>query len=239
MIRVLIVDSVRLMCDAITSVLEDQPDMQVIGCATDVSEAINSTKECDIVLVNANLPDDGAYLLTRALTTNTDFGEKIHQPRIMVVGLVESKNSILRWVEAGARGYIRKEASVEEMLTNIRSVSQGNARVSPEVAGALMERLSEFATLFEDIDGGPLDLADLTPRETEVLKLLGCDFSNQEIADHLVVEVGTVKNHVHNILTKLDVSNRQEAAKVLTANRDEDRIIPRPFIIEPMNALAG
>lgn len=239
MIRVLIVDSVRLMCDAIATVLEDQPDMQVIGCATDVSDAINSTKECDIMLVNANLPDDGAYRLTRALTTNTDFGEKINQPRIMVLGLVESTTSILRWVEAGARGYIRKEASVEEMLTNIRSVSQGNAQVSPEVAGALMARLSEFATLFEDIDGGPLDLADLTPRETEVLKLLGCDFSNQEIADHLVVEVGTVKNHVHNILTKLDVSNRQEAAKALAENRDEDRTIPRPILIEPMNALAG
>jgi two-component system nitrate/nitrite response regulator NarL len=239
MIRVLIVDAVRLMCDAIASVLDDQPDMQVIGCATNVSEAIDSAKSCDIILVNANLPDDGAYRLIRALTTNTDYREKISQPRIMVVGLVESRNSILRWVEAGARGYIRKEASVDEMLTNIRSVSQGNARVSPEVAGALMERLAEFATLFEDIDGGPLDLVDLTPRETEVLKLLGCYFTNQEIADHLVVEVGTVKNHVHNILTKLNVSNRQEAAMVLAANRDEDQTIPRPVLAEPANALAG
>ena len=107
----------------------------------------------------------------------------------MVLGLVESKTAILRWIEAGARGYVRSEASIEELLENVRSVAKGNAQITPEIAGALVKRLAEFASWFDDIETGPVELASLTPREMEVLKLLSCDFSNQEIADHLVVEV--------------------------------------------------
>src|SRR3989304_5215006 len=162
MIRVLIVDEVRLMCDAITSVLDEEPDIQVVGCATSVSEGVANAKECDVVLVNANLPDDGAYRLTRTLASGIDrVGERV-QPRILVLGLVESKTAILRWIEAGARGYVRSEASIEELLENVRSVSKGNAHVTPEIAGALVKRLAEFASWFDDIETGPGELASLT-----------------------------------------------------------------------------
>ena len=226
MIRVLIVDEVRLMCDAMASVLDEEPDIQVVGCATSVSEGVANAKECEVVLVNANLPDDGAYRLTRTLVSGIERVGKKVQPRVLVLGLVESKTAILRWIEAGARGYVRSEASIEELLENVRSVSKGNAHVTPEIAGALVKRLAEFASWFDDIETGPVELASLTPREMEVLKLLSCDFSNQEIADHLVVEVGTVKNHVHNILTKLNVSNRQVAAMCLAATRGRPRPAP-------------
>lgn len=224
MIRVLIVNEVRLMCDAIANILDDQPDIDVAGFATSVSEAVPSAKDCDLVLVSSNLPQDGAYRLTRALSSGTERRADNDNIRVLVLGLTESKASIVRWIEAGARGYVRREASIDEMLKNIRSVYQGNAHVSPEVAGALIRRLAEFASWFEDIETGPMELASLTPRETEVLRLVSCDFSNQEIADHLVVEVGTVKNHVHNILTKLNVNSRQEAAMYLAAARNQPKV---------------
>lgn len=224
MIRVLVVDAVRLMCDAVANVLDDQPDIEVAGYAGSVSEAKQRARGCDLVLVNANLPDDGAYRLSKALTPGSDGESGGEQPRVVVVGLAETHTGILRWVEAGAQAYVRKDASVDDLLENIRSAYLGKAHVSPEVAGALMRRLAELAAWFEDIEAGPMELSDLTPREMEVLNLLAYNLSNQEIADRLVVEVGTVKNHVHNILTKLDVSSRQEAAMHLAGLRNQPGI---------------
>ncbi len=223
MIRVLIVDEVRLMGDAIASVLDDQPDIQVTGYASSVTQAVNHAKQCDVVVVNTNLPGDGAYRLTRALSSWGDRTSADDNPRVLVLGLTDAEAAVVRWVEAGAQGYVRKDASLDDLLKNVRSAYRGEAHVSPEIAGALMRRVAEFASWFNDIDAGPGELASLTPREMEVLKLLGCNFTNQEIADHLVVEVGTVKNHVHNILTKLEVDNRQEAAMHLLANRDQNQ----------------
>lgn len=217
MIRVLIVDEVRLMRDAIASVLDDQPDISVAGCATSVSQALSRAQDCDLVLVNANLPAGGAYRLARAFAPGGEKSAGKDRPRLVVMGLVESQASIVRWVEAGAQAYVGKDASVDDLIRSIRSAHRGDAHVSPEVAGALMRRLAEFAAWFEDLQPRPVELSALTPREMEVLDLLARDFSNQEIADHLVVEVGTVKNHVHSILTKLDVNNRHEAAMHLTA----------------------
>lgn len=227
MIRVLIVDEVRLMRDAVASVLEDQPDISVAGCATSVSQALRRAQDCDLVLVNANLPANGAYRLTRSLSLGSDTVGGRKRPRVVVLGLIESHTSIVRWVEAGAQAYVPKDASVEELIENIRSAHRGDAHVSPEVAGALMRRLAEFAAWFEELQSSPMELSDLTPREMEVLQLVARDFSNQEIADELVVEVGTVKNHVHNILSKLEVSSRHEAAMHLTAQKQQhDPVVP-------------
>lgn len=219
MIRVLIVDEVRLMRDAIASVLDGQPDISVAGCASSVSQAIGRAQDCDLVLVNANLPANGAYRLARSFAPGSEKRAASSRPRVVVLGLVESQTSIVRWVEAGAQAYVPKDASVDELLENIRSAHRGDAHVSPEVAGALMRRLAEFAAWFEELQASPMALSDLTPREMEVLHLLAYDFSNQEIAHHLVVEVGTVKNHVHNILSKLEVNSRHEAALHLTARK--------------------
>ena len=219
MIRVLIVDEVRLMRDAVAGVLDDQPDISVAGCATSVSQAISRAQDCDLVLVNANLPGNGAYRLARSFAPGSEKTAGKSRPRVVVLGLVESRASIVRWVEAGAQAYVCQDASVDELIENIRSAHRGDAHISPQVAGALMRRLAEFAAWFEELQASPMALSDLTPREKEVLQLLARDFSNQEIADHLVVEVGTVKNHVHNILSKLEVNSRHEAAMHLTAQK--------------------
>ena len=94
-------------------------------------------------------------------------------------------------------------------------MQDGKVFVSPQIAAAMMERLSELAQIFTGVDVGKAAEAGLTPRELEVLELIGKDLSNQQVAEKLVIEIGTVKNHVHNILEKLNVSNRGEAAAYL------------------------
>jgi DNA-binding NarL/FixJ family response regulator len=110
---------------------------------------------------------------------------------------------------------VLKNDSVDELLSRIRAAQRGRALVSPKIAAALMSRVTELAQLFADIESGINEAVDLTPREHEILELIGQDLTNQEIADLLVIEVGTVKNHVHSILQKLDVSSREGAASYL------------------------
>lgn len=208
MIRVLVVNEIRLMCNVISAMLEEEPDIEVVGTATTSEEALARISGCDVILVNTGLPDNGALELTRAVV------EKAPSVGVLVVGLAESETEILQYVEAGAAGYVLKDDSVDALLRHIRATHSDEALVSPEIAAALMSRVSELAQSFPESVGID-EAAELTPREREVLQLIGQGLSNQEIADRLIIEVGTVKNHVHNILQKLNVNSRQDAAAYL------------------------
>jgi RNA polymerase sigma factor (sigma-70 family) len=213
-IRVLLVNEMRLVSNVIASVLEDEPDIEVVGCAASVDEALALATESDVVLVSTRLPDNGALKLTSAIA-ETDPSVKV-----LVLGLGESKRRVLRYVEAGANGYTLKNDSVDDLLEHIRAAQKGKALVSPKIAAALMTRVTELAQLFAEIESGINEAIDLTPREREILELVGQGLTNQEIADRLVIEVGTVKNHVHSILQKLDVSSREDAASYLALVRE-------------------
>lgn len=211
MIHVLLVNEIRLMCNVITAALEDEPDIKVVGCATSVDEALEkiAREEIDVVLISTRLPERGALHLTETITDS--------QPstNVLVLGVTDHKERVLQYVEAGAIGYVLKDDSVDDMVAAIQAAQQGKALVSPKIAGALMERVSELAGMFADLETGVIETAGLTPRELEVLDLLGKNLTNEEIAETLVIEVGTVKNHVHSILNKLNVNSRQEAATYL------------------------
>jgi len=214
-IRVLVVNDFPLMCDVITALLEDEPDIVVVGSATTVESALEQADLSDIVVVSTRLQDQGALKLLSALT------EAESPARVLVLGLAESEHEILRYVEAGAAGYVLQDDSAEELLDNIRAVYSGQAIVSPDIAGALVSRLAELSQVFEDafaIDPS----AELTPREREVLQLVGQGLTNREIAESLYIELGTVKNHVHSILDKLNVSSRKDAAAYLALMQDKD-----------------
>jgi DNA-binding NarL/FixJ family response regulator len=213
-IRVLLVNEMRLVSNVIASVLEDESDIEVVGRAASVDEAPALAKESDVVLVSTRLPDNGALKLTSAIA------EADPSVKVLVLGLGESKERVLRYVEAGADGYVLKNDSVDDLLRHIRAAQRGKALVSPKIAAALMSRVTELAQLFAEIESGISESADLTPREREILELIGQGLTNQEIADRLVIEVGTVKNHVHSILQKLDVSSRQDAASYLALIRE-------------------
>jgi DNA-binding NarL/FixJ family response regulator len=207
MIDVLIVNKSSLMCSVTATALKHEPDMRVVGLATDADEALDLiwTCNCDLVLANVNVPNDGALKLIRG-------AKALSSVKVLVMGLTKTEEVILRYIEAGAAGYVLGDDSVEDLLKNIRAVYNGEALVSPEVAAAMISRIAELARPYSTIEPGMDEVTELTPREREVLDLIGAGLSNQEIAVRLVIEVGTVKNHVHNILRKLDVSSRQDAA---------------------------
>ncbi|MFN2234681.1 MAG: response regulator [Anaerolineales bacterium] len=218
MISVLLVNESRLMSNVLTAALEDEPDIQIVGSATSVDEALEMVRKrpVDIVLASTRLPQNGALRLVENLTTSDSSTD------ILVLGVTEKKERVLQFVEAGASGYVAKDSSVEDLIETIRATSKGKALASPEITAALMERLSTYAQMFADLETGVVEDADLTPRELDVLKLLGKNMTNQEIADELVIEVGTVKNHVHSILSKLNVSARDEAATYLALIKRSD-----------------
>ncbi len=214
MLSLLLVDEVRLMCDVFEMALKNEPDVEVVGCATNVEDALKQVHRANVVLVSTTLSDDGASRLTRAIA-------RAHpMVRVVVVGLAASKADILRYIEAGAAGYVLKEGTVEEMLTAIRAAHGREALVSPGIAAVLMTRVAQLAevcrTTERELYEPPVPSAELTPREREVLKLMALGLSNAEIAARLTIELGTVKNHVHNILTKLNVNSRRDAVAQLT-----------------------
>lgn len=211
-IRILLVNEIRLMGSVIATALEDEPDIQVVARVTSPDEALKVIQETevDVALVSTRLPDGGALRLTSAIS------DLAPSTKVLALGLSEEKKRVLRYVEAGAAGYILKDDSLDELIDTVRAVQEGKVFVSPEIAAAMIERLSDLAQMFSDVENSVTDASDLTPREMEVLELIGEGLTNQQIAERLVIEIGTVKNHVHSILDKLNVSNRGEAAAYLT-----------------------
>jgi two-component system nitrate/nitrite response regulator NarL len=212
MINLVIVHEYELMCHIISVVLEDEADIYIAGTATNYTTAMELIQRgnIDIALVSTRLPDQEALKLTRRLLKE--------QPdvKIIAMGISENKEHILQFVEAGVNGYVLQENSLDDLIGTIRAVHADRAFVSPEIASALIERVSALTLAFERLGATVPQTIDLTDRELEVLKLLDQNLSNKEIAERLVIEVGTVKNHVHNILDKLGVSTREEAAALLT-----------------------
>ncbi|MEJ2600381.1 MAG: response regulator transcription factor [Anaerolineales bacterium] len=209
--HVLLVNEIRLMCNMIAAVIEDEPDIEVVGVATSIEEALKIVRrgDVDVALVSTKLGGRDALELTNTIT------QIAPGTKVLALGLTEKRERVLRYVEAGAVGYILPDDSLDEMLDTIRAADSGQAFVSPEIAAAMMERITELAQMFAQVDSSDVKTAGLTPRELEVLELIAQDMTNPEIAERLVIEVGTVKNHVHNILDKLNVNSRGDAAAYL------------------------
>ncbi len=209
MIRVGLVNAIRILANVIAAVLENEPDVDVVGYATTLAEAKALAPRCDVLIVSTRLPDNGALRITQAVA-------QANLPtKVLILGLAESKEEVLHYVEAGAAGYVLQNDSVDALLAKLRSTYAGAAMISPEIAGALLSRVAELAQDSERAEAQPSTSIDLTAREREILNLIGQGLSNQEIAKRLTIEVGTVKNHVHRILHKLNVADRQTAATYL------------------------
>lgn len=210
-IRLLLVNEIRLMGNVIVAALEEEPDIQVTACVTTADEALQVIRETDVdvALVSTLLPDHGGLRLTSAIT------EISPRTKVVALGLTEEKKRVLRYVEAGASGYILKDDSLNDLVEIVRATREAKVFVSLQIAAALMARLTDLAQMFTGIETSMTDTISLTSREVEVLDLISKGFTNQQIAQQLVIEVGTVKNHVHSILEKLNVSSRGEAAAYL------------------------
>lgn len=213
MTRLLIVHEVRLIADLTASVLQMEPDFEVATCVYTPDAALNLLRKSryDVLLVSITLPNQGAALLTRGALQIDSLS------KILITGLVEAKSVILPWLEAGAVGYVHPDESVADLLRKIRSVSAGEFPVSPTLAAMLIAHIGKLKQQVIELNGlQTLNLntlaIELTTREHEVLSLIEQSYSNQGIGNALYIELGTVKNHVHNILDKLGVRTRHQAA---------------------------
>ena len=204
-IRILIVDDHPLFRDGLRALLESVPDLQVMGEATTGNEviALATSLQPDVILMDIKMPGmNGIEATRRILHTSPHI-------RILILTMFEDDESVFAAVRAGARGYLLKGAVQEETLRAIRAVASGEAIFGPAIAERL---LHYFATSRPTTKSGPAQFfPELTDREYEILTLLAQRKSNAEIATRLVLSPKTVRNHVSNILSKLQVADRTEA----------------------------
>jgi len=201
-IRVLVVDDHVIFRDGIRTLINSAADLVLVAEASNGQEAIAAAVELqpDVVLMDVKMPDMDGIQATRQIVQTS--------PHICVLTLtmLEDDSSIFAAMRAGARGYLLKGASHEELLVAIRAVATGQAIFSPPVA----ERMIDFFNAMRPANTHGL-FPELTAREREVLGLVAQGCTNRTIAEILVVSPKTVSNHVSNILSKLQVADRAEA----------------------------
>ena len=202
-INVLIIQEFKILSDLMSTVLQKELDINVVRAVCSEREALPYLENCDLALLSFDLPGHDTLILTKLLTSrNTNLK--------LIITNVNKSALMVPYFEAGAVGCIMAEDSVDTLLNKLRAAYEGKTLIGPKIAANLATRLKELAET-----GSPTSsrcaVDAITPREKEVLNLLEKKCSNREIAEHLVVELGTVKNHVHNILKKLEVRDRREA----------------------------
>ncbi len=213
MTRVLLVDDQTLIRQGIRLLLMTEPDMQVVGEASNGREALEQIEALrpQVVLMDVRMPEMDGVAATREVAARfPDVG-------VIILTTFEDEEYIFEGLRAGARGYLLKDISSEDMAEAVRVVAGGGALIQPSITRKV---LSEFARLAGDRleNAGPQPQQDqsplvepLTERELDVLKCIALGLSNREIAERLVITEGTVKNHVSNLIAKLDVRDRTQA----------------------------
>ncbi|HEY3186400.1 MAG TPA: response regulator transcription factor [Solirubrobacteraceae bacterium] len=204
-LRVLIIDDNRVIRDAVAALLIDEDgvgEVTATGLGADTLHDVERSRP-DVVL----LPALGSRTadLTRALT------RRFTETRVIVFGIKELPDPVTEVIEAGAAGYVREDASVDEFRDVVRLVARGEARVAPQIASSLFSRLAALAAASRATDQAKN--VKLTPRELEILRLVAEGLTNKEIAARLHVEQQTIKNHMHNILERLRLNRRQQAVQ--------------------------
>ena len=209
--RVLIADDHPLAREGIRAMMVGEPDLEVVGEATDGEEALELCRELlpDLVLMDVHMPEMDGLEATRAI-----MGERLGAVVLIVTGL-ESPDYLLEAVGAGAAGYILKYASRETLLSAVRGVLAGESPLNGELAMRLLGRLADGGGRSAEPAGKCEEercLGQLTPRELDVLRLLAEGRTNREITQQLHLSLSTVKTHLEHIMVKLEVSDRTQAA---------------------------
>ncbi|MQS08229.1 response regulator [Streptomyces alkaliphilus] len=197
-IRVLVVDDHRVVRRGLRTFLEIQEDIEVVGEAADGAEAVERARELrpDVVLLDLRMPGTDGLEALRSLGAGSD-------TRVLVITSFTERRSVVPALRAGAGGYLHKDIDPDALAAAIRSVHAGHVLLEPEIARALLSN---------DTDGRSGRSGTLTEREREVLALIARGRANREIARALVLSEKTVKTHVSNILMKLELADRTQAA---------------------------
>ena len=204
-IRVLVVDDHALFRRGLQMVLEQEEDIEVVGEAGDGTEAIERAAETtpDIVLMDVRMPKRGG------IDACTGIKDAVPSAKIIMLTISDEEADLYDAIKAGAMGYLLKEISIEEVAAAIRAVHEGQSLISPSMASKLLNEFSSMLKRTDDRQQVPTPR--LTDREMEVLKLVAKGLNNRDIAKELFISENTVKNHIRNILEKLQLHSRMEA----------------------------
>jgi DNA-binding NarL/FixJ family response regulator len=222
-VRVLVVDDQRLMRDGIASLLEMQDAIEVVGTASNGQEALEKAVSLrpDVILMDVRMPVmDGVVATDQVL-------RELPSCRILMLTTFDDEEYIIDALRAGASGYLLKDLPASDLASAVQAVYKGIYQLDPAVAIKVIASLSksqtfDSATQSKSVSSSTSTMSeagtlftrstDLTAREVEVLRLIAKGATNREIADQLVISEGTVKNHISNILSRLGLRDRTQAA---------------------------
>jgi two-component system, NarL family, nitrate/nitrite response regulator NarL len=216
LIRVFLVADVSLLRAGLLELLEREKQFEVVGTASSVDECLPQVASSapDIVLLDVDADDRGAAI--------TSLIDALPAARVIACAVPETEEDVLTCVEAGAAACLAHETPFTELVATIEHVVAGESLASPRVTAMLLQRLAKLSS--ERSNGHE---EQLTLREREILELIDQGLSNKQIAKRLYIEVPTVKNHVHNILEKLQVSGRYEAAARMRELHGQASALPK------------
>jgi len=208
MIRVLIADDQAMVRQGFGALLAAQPDLVVVGDAANGSDAVTAARRLDpdVVLMDVRMPVLDGLEATRRLVGDRPPGSE--RPRVLILTTFDLDDYVYEALRAGASGFLLKDAPAADLVHAVRVVAGGDALLAPSITRRL---IAEFAARPSRTRSHPAALNALTPRETEVLRLIARGLSNGEIAADLVVAEQTVKTHVGRILAKLNLRDRAQA----------------------------
>jgi len=203
MISVCLVDDQTLVRQGIRSLLELSDEIRVVAEAADGAQAVEIVPQAkpDVVLLDMRMPGMSGLDVLNALAAKNQL------PATIILTTFDDDQLVLAGLKAGARGYLLKDVSLDQLVDAVKTVAGGGSLVAPVVTQRLLSGLERMQNDFTSLDRPD----PLTERETEILRLMAGGYSNKEIANSLGVAEGTVKNHVSNILSKLGVRDRTRA----------------------------
>jgi DNA-binding NarL/FixJ family response regulator len=206
--NVLLVDDHELFREGLAGLINAEPDLTVVGKASDGLEALTMARDLqpDLIVMDINMPIcdglEATHLIRQALP----------EVSILMLTVHAQDEKLFAAIKAGANGYLLKDTNSVEFLRGVRGALGGEATLPPALAASLFQEYARLANRPETQLPGEED-PDLTPRELEVLNLVATGATNQEIADELSISIHTCKSHVSNILGKLHAANRRQAAR--------------------------
>ncbi len=209
--NILIVDDHILFREGLVSLISRQPDLNIVGEAGTVADAIALARlrNPDLILMDFTLPDGtGVDAMRKILAENPD-------AKIVFLTIHEDDERLFSAIRAGAKGYLLKNIPVAKLVASIRGLEEGEAPISRQMISRILNQFSQEPSRAPERDSR---LSQLTGREVEILRELATNATNQEIANRMFISESTVKNHVHNILEKLELSNRREAIEYAMHN---------------------
>ncbi len=209
-IRVLVADDHKVFREGIQALLEKVVDIEVVDEVSNGNEAIEKVSKggIDVVLMDIDMGD------TNGIDTTIKIKEQFPEVNVLVLSMHGEHSYVIRMLDAGAIGYMLKNAGKDEMVTAIRSVAKGDSYFSKDVSSILVEHLHKPTSIKKRKDDLPL-----TDREIEVLKLIALEYSNPEIAEKLFISIRTVDTHRRNLLEKLGAKNTAGLVKYAVKNK--------------------